>query len=54
MPCPRAVRAENADKARGCLLLRAKANSFAQLGKYDGFAATGEAAVSLHVSNYSY
>jgi fructose-bisphosphate aldolase class I len=47
-------KAENADKARGCLLLRAKANGFAQLGKYDGFAATGEAAVSLHVSNYSY
>jgi fructose-bisphosphate aldolase class I len=45
---------ENADRARAMLLVRAKANSMAQLGKYDGFAANPEAAASLHVKNYSY
>merc|ERR1711959_250181 len=42
-------KAENLDKAKAFLLLRAKANSCAQLGKYDGFANQGEAALSLHV-----
>lgn len=45
---------ENVERAKAVLLLRAKANSEAQLGRYDGFAANHEAGVSLHVTNYKY
>jgi len=45
---------ENVNKAKAMLLLRSKANSTAQLGKYDGFAANPEASMSLHVKNYTY
>lgn len=40
--------------AQEALLLRAKANSAAQLGKYDGFAANESAKQGLYVKGYSY
>lgn len=45
---------ENIAAAQATLLARAKANSEANLGKYDGGAATASATESLHVSNYAY
>jgi fructose-bisphosphate aldolase class I len=45
---------ENVKKAQEALLLRAKANSMAQLGKYDGFAATEESKKKLFVQGYVY
>jgi fructose-bisphosphate aldolase class I len=40
--------------AQAALLKRAKANSMAQLGKYDGFAATEESKKSLYQKGYVY
>lgn len=45
---------DNIAEAQKALLLRAKANSLAQLGDYKGEAATEEASASLHVKNYKY
>ncbi|RYY32599.1 fructose-bisphosphate aldolase class I, partial [archaeon] len=46
---------ENTEAAQKQLLIRAKANSEAALGKYTGSGAAGAAASSsLYVSNYSY
>jgi len=45
---------ENFDKAQAALLLRAKANSLAQLGKYAGEAATESAKESSYVQSYKY
>lgn len=45
---------ENAAAAQKALMIRAKANSLAALGKYDGSAASAEAAVSNFQSNYTY
>jgi fructose-bisphosphate aldolase class I len=44
----------NIAKAQAALILRAKANGAAQLGKYDGFAATEESKKSLYVKGYVY
>merc|ERR1712039_222470 len=44
----------NKKAAQEALLLRAKANSAAQLGKYDGFAANESAKQGLYVKGYSY
>lgn len=49
-----AGKTENVDAAQRALLIRAKANSDAALGKYDGFAASAEASASLFVKNYTY
>ena len=45
---------KNVSEAQKALLLRAKANSLAQLGKYAGEAATADSLASLHVKNYKY
>eukprot|EP00466_Bigelowiella_natans_P017067 jgi/Bigna1/51166/estExt_Genewise1.C_1170030 len=46
---------ENVEAAQKMLLLRARANGDANLGKYSGYAATeGEASKSLYVKNYAY
>lgn len=46
---------ENIEQAKKQLMIRAKANGLACLGKYQGEAATSEAAKeSLHVKNYTY
>jgi len=45
---------ENVEAAQKALLVRAKANSDASLGKYDGSAKSAEASASLHVANYTY
>ena len=45
---------ENAAAAQKALMVRAKANSDAALGKYDGSAASAEASQSLFVSSYTY
>lgn len=45
---------ENLKAAQAALLLRAKANGAAQLGKYDGFAATEDAKKGLYVKGYTY
>lgn len=47
-------KAENVGAAQEVLMMRAKANSEAQLGKYEGGAAGGAAGDSLHQANYSY
>jgi len=47
-------KSENVAEAQKMLLLRARANSTAQLGKYDGFAATADSEASLTVRNYVY
>lgn len=47
-------KAENIPTAQKALLMRAKANSEAQLGKYAGGAGGAAADQSLHVANYSY
>ncbi|KYR01731.1 fructose-bisphosphate aldolase [Tieghemostelium lacteum] len=44
----------NVDKARDVYLHRAKSNSLAQLGKYEGEEKTASASESLFVSNYKY
>ena len=43
-------KAENVAEAQKVLLMRAKANSEAQLGKYEG----GGSTESLYVANYTY
>jgi fructose-bisphosphate aldolase class I len=45
---------ENIPAAKAALLKRAKANGAASIGKYEGGAATGAAAESLHVANHAY
>jgi fructose-bisphosphate aldolase class I len=45
---------ENAAAAQKALMVRAKANSDAALGKYDGSAASAEASQSNFQSNYTY
>jgi fructose-bisphosphate aldolase, class I len=45
---------ENVEAAQQALLERAKANSLAQLGKYEGGAGGAEAAETLYVANYKY
>lgn len=45
---------ENAAAAQKALMVRAKANSDAALGRYDGSAASAEASQSLFVSSYTY
>lgn len=45
---------ENFEKAREALLVRAKANSEAQLGKYQGGSGDGNANVSLFEKDYRY
>jgi fructose-bisphosphate aldolase class I len=45
---------ENVEAAQKALIVRAKANSDASVGKYDGSAKTAEASASLHVANYTY
>ena len=45
---------ENIGAAQKAFLVRAKANGEAQLGKYDGSAASEESKASLHVKNYVY
>ena len=45
---------ENAAAAQKALMVRAKANSDAALGKYDGSANSAEASQSNFVSNYTY
>ena len=45
---------ENVEKAQATLILRAKANSAAALGKYKGEAATESAQKSNYVQNYRY
>jgi len=45
---------ENWKAAQAVLRVRAKANSEAALGKYEGGAAGGDASESLYVKNYSY
>jgi len=45
---------ENWHAAQKALLVRAKANSEAALGKYEGGAAGADASESLYVKNYSY
>jgi len=47
-------KAENVEAAQAMLLLRAKANSAAALGKYKGEASTATAQKSLYVQNYKY
>jgi len=48
-------RRENTEAGQRALLIRAKANSLANLGKYTGDAAsTGVASKSLHVAGYTY
>jgi len=48
-------RRENTEAAQRALLIRARANSLANLGKYTGDAAgTGVAGKSLHVAGYTY
>ena len=44
----------NIKTAQAAFLVRAKANSEAQLGKYTGDAATEDSKASLHVKNYVY
>lgn len=46
--------AANVAAAQAALNVRAKANGLANLGKYDGSAASATATGSLHVKNYSY
>jgi len=45
---------ENVAAAQAAFLVRAKANSLAQLGKYTGDAASASSSQSLHVKNYTY
>lgn len=45
---------ENVAEAQKALLVRAKANSEASVGKYEGGASDGSAGESLYVKNYSY
>lgn len=45
---------DNIVAAQEALLLRLRANGMANLGKYDGFAATEEAKQSLYQKNYTY
>jgi hypothetical protein len=53
--CVRIGRRENTEAGQRALLIRAKANSLANLGKYTGDAAgTGVASKSLHVAGYTY
>ncbi|KAG6767856.1 hypothetical protein POTOM_026744 [Populus tomentosa] len=47
-------RPENVKAAQDALLVRAKANSFAQLGKYTGEGESHEATKGMYVKNYSY
>lgn len=48
-------KAENVEAAQKELLLRAKCNAFATLGKYKGEGTTSAAAIdSLHIQNYKY
>lgn len=47
-------KAENVAAAQAALLVRAKANSEANLGTWAGEAAGGAAGESLHVANYTY
>ena len=47
-------RPENVKAAQDALLVRAKANSLAQLGKYTGEGESAEARESTYVKNYSY
>jgi len=44
----------NKEAAQQALMMRAKANSAAQLGRYDGFAATESSKQGLYVKGYSY
>merc|ERR1719483_40062 len=45
---------ENIGAAQDALRLRLRANGFAQMGKYDGFAETDEAKNSLYEKGYTY
>jgi len=45
---------KNIKEAQEAFLLRARANSAAQLGKYDGFAASEDAKKSLFKAGYTY
>lgn len=46
---------ENTEAGQRALMVRARANSLANLGKYTGDAAgTGVASKSLHVAGYTY
>lgn len=47
-------RPENVMAAQDALLLRAKANSLAQLGKYSGEGESAEAKKGMFVKNWSY
>jgi fructose-bisphosphate aldolase, class I len=47
-------RPENVKAAQGALLLRAKANSLAQLGRYTSDGEAAEAKEGMFVKNYSY
>lgn len=47
-------KAENVKAAQDALMVRAKANGEAAVGKYGGDAAGGAAGESLHVKNYAY
>lgn len=44
----------NVKAAQEALIVRAKANSEAQLGKYDGSAASEESKKALYEKNYTY
>jgi fructose-bisphosphate aldolase class I len=47
-------RPENVQAAQETLLIRAKANSLAQLGKYTGEGESDDAKKGMYVKNYSY
>lgn len=47
-------RPENVKAAQDALLIRATANSLAQLGKYTGEGESAEAKEGMYVKNYSY
>lgn len=47
-------KAENVQAAQDALMVRAKANSMANLGKYDGSAASEDAKASLYKKGYTY
>lgn len=53
-PVPRAGKAENIPAAQKVFLNRAKANSEATLGTYNGWAGEGDAGADLTVKNYAY
>lgn len=45
---------ENVKAAQEAFMVRARANSTASLGKYQGDAEGGAASADLHISNHSY